>query len=162
MGLIQVQLDIKDLGVARTAPETEHYMFNPHLFAYAMLVNEETMEEIPYMDDTMHILSGCIASCVYHLKDPENDNKFGAFFVFPDISIRQEGTFRLKITLFKINAGQTDPLHNSSRVDQLKHIFTEPFFVYAAKAFPPLLPSSILSRSFADQGLKLRLRKTPK
>lgn len=97
-----VELTISDQDEKPASSDPVHYLYNPFLFAYATLLDPETLEEIPYMDDSMHILTGSIASCVYHLKDPENDNQFGAFFVFPDIAIRQEGKFRLKISLFKI------------------------------------------------------------
>jgi hypothetical protein len=117
------------------------------LFAYATLLNPETLEEIPYLDDTMHILTGSIASCVYHLKDPENNNRyffincrFGAFFVFPDIAIRQEGIFQLKISLFKISgylfinySGGDDPVNVPSRVTELQSVNTDRFHVYSLK-----------------------------
>ncbi|KAJ3302736.1 hypothetical protein HDV03_004621 [Kappamyces sp. JEL0829] len=157
-----VELEIKDESDKPAATDPIHYLYNPFLFAYATLLNAETSEEIPYVDDAMHVLTGSIASCVYHLKDPENDNQFGAFFVFPDIAIRQEGKFRLRISLFKISGGTEDPINAPSKVLLLKSVDTQPFQVYSVKTFPPLLPSSALSRSFADQGLKLRLRKSPK
>ena len=99
---VLVELEIRDTAEKPAASDAVHYLYNPFLFAYATLLNAETNEEIPYVDDSLHILTGSIASCVYHLKDPENDNQFGAFFVFPDIAIRQEGRFRLRISLFKI------------------------------------------------------------
>jgi Velvet factor len=46
------------------------------------------------------ILTGCVASSLYRMKDL--DNSYGAFFVFPDLSIRKKGDFRLKFTLFEI------------------------------------------------------------
>ena len=84
------------------SPDQLHYLYNPYIFAYASLLNPDTGEEIPYQDDAMHILTGSIASCVYHLKDPERSYEFGAFFVFPDIAVRQEGRFKLKISVYKI------------------------------------------------------------
>jgi hypothetical protein len=66
-------------------------------------VDPHTKEELHFIPgENTRILTGSIASCVYHLKDPEKDNSFGAFFVFPDIAVRQEGTYCLKISLFKI------------------------------------------------------------
>lgn len=98
-----VELKIKDESENPPTHDPVHYLYNPFLFAYATLLDPETEEEIPYSDDSLHILTGSIASCVYHLKDPENSNQFAAFFVFPEIAIRQEGQFRLKISLFKIS-----------------------------------------------------------
>ena len=98
-----VELEIRDEAEKPAAANDVHYLYNPFLFAYATLLDAETNEEIPYVDDSLHILTGSIASCVYHLKDPENANQFGAFFVFPDIALRVEGLFRLKISLFQIS-----------------------------------------------------------
>ena len=41
-------------------------------------------------------------SSLYHLKDSENDNRDAGFFVFPDLSVRQEGSYRLKLSLFEV------------------------------------------------------------
>jgi hypothetical protein len=96
-------------------------------------LDAETNEEIPYVDDSLHILTGSIASCVYHLKDPENANQFGAFFVFPDIALRVEGLFRLKISLFQIAGGSSDPLGSPSKVVLLENVETAPFQVFSVK-----------------------------
>ncbi|KAI0056820.1 hypothetical protein BV25DRAFT_1909714 [Artomyces pyxidatus] len=32
----------------------------------------------------------------------ENDNRDAGFFVFPDLSVRQEGSYRLKLSLFEV------------------------------------------------------------
>lgn len=78
---IIVELHIKDKSDTPAASDPVHYLYNPFLFAYATLLNPDTLEEIPYLDDTMHILTGSIASCVYHLKDPENNNRFNLFVI---------------------------------------------------------------------------------
>ena len=49
------------------------------------------------------------------------------FFVFPDLSVRTEGTYRLKLTLFEV-VGPT--------VQHCKSVFSAPFYVYTAKKFP--------------------------
>ncbi|KAI8897696.1 velvet factor-domain-containing protein [Globomyces pollinis-pini] len=150
-----VELHIKDSKDDDS--DSSRFLYNPFLFAYATLLEPQTLEEIHLLPDgTSRILAGSIASCLYHLKDPEKDNAFGAFFVFPDIAIRQEGTFRLKITLFKISG---DPFSNPSKVVQKTSICTEPFMVYPLKSYPNAIAPTLLSRSFAEQGLKLRLRK---
>ena len=99
---IIVELNIQDTEPIEKKEES-HFHYNPFLFAYCTLVDSETKEDIHFVDgDNSRALSGSIASCIYHLKDPEKDNQFGAFFVFPDISVKKEGKFCLKITLFKI------------------------------------------------------------
>ena len=61
-----------------------------------------------------------------------------------------EGQFRLKLTLFEITL---------NGAVSLKSIFTNGFTVYSAKSFPGVLDSTFLSRSFSDQGARIRIRK---
>ena len=44
---------------------------------------------------------GSVVSSLHHLKDLENENKDPGFFVFPDLSVRQEGSHRLKLRTCK-------------------------------------------------------------
>ena len=41
-------------------------------------------------------------SSLYHLKDSENQNTDAGFFVFPDLSVRTEGSYRLKLSLYEV------------------------------------------------------------
>lgn len=88
-------------------PNPEHQpclRYQPTLFAYATLVDKDSLEDIIYTVDTREkVLSGSLSSSLYTLNDPEMNLSFGKFFVFPDISVRQEGIYRLKISLFKID-----------------------------------------------------------
>ncbi|KAI8370137.1 velvet factor [Choanephora cucurbitarum] len=93
-------------------------------------------------------LSGQTASSMYRLKDINNQD--GGFFVFGDISIRLEGYFRLKLSLFQIST------HGAVN---LKSIYSNVFQVYSVKTFPGMLESTFLSRSFSDQGVRIRIRK---
>ena len=64
-------------------------------------MHPELDEEVSMMKDVgARAMTGSIASSMYRLKDI--DNTYGGFFVFPDISLRQEGNFRIKFTLFEI------------------------------------------------------------
>lgn len=75
----------------------------------------------------------------------------GAFFIFGDVSVKVEGNFRLKLSLFEITS--------TGAVCLNKHVFTSPFTVYPTKKFPGMLDSTFLSRSFSDQGARIRIRK---
>ncbi|EJD04827.1 uncharacterized protein FOMMEDRAFT_153953 [Fomitiporia mediterranea MF3/22] len=72
------------------------------------------------------------------------------FFVFPDLSVRTEGTYRLKLTLFEVIG---------ANVHHCKSIFSAAFYVYTAKKFPGMEESTNLSCALADQGIKIRIRK---
>ena len=93
-------------------------------------------------------LVGSLVSSLHRLKD--SDNNDGGFFVFGDISVKIEGVFRLKFTLFEILAGQ---------VVSLQTIVSDEFTVYSAKNFPGMSESTFISRSFGDQGVRIRIRK---
>ncbi|KAI5777480.1 velvet factor-domain-containing protein [Geopyxis carbonaria] len=96
-------------------------------------------------------LAGTLVSSLHRLKDIDNSD--GGFFVFGDLSVKIEGEFRLRFSLFEM-------LKNE--VVHIKSITSEPFTVYAAKNFPGMSESTFLSRSFGDQGVRLRIRKEPR
>ncbi|KAJ7161176.1 velvet factor-domain-containing protein [Mycena filopes] len=68
------------------------------------------------------------------------------FFVFPDLSVRTEGSYRLKLSLFEVVGND---------VRHCKSIYSAPFYVYTAKKFPGVEESSPLTCSLADQGIKI-------
>ncbi|KAI7862696.1 velvet factor [Spinellus fusiger] len=93
-------------------------------------------------------LSGQAVSSLYKLKDIDNND--GGFFIFGDLSVKVEGRYRLKFTLFEItNAGAV-----AGQV-----IFSNPFVVHSTRTFPGVLDSTFLSRTFSDQGARIRIRK---
>jgi hypothetical protein len=68
---------------------------------YASLISHNSDEELHLLrDGRTRSTTGSIVSSLYRLKDL--DNKDGAFFVFPDLSVRMEGQYRLKFSLFEI------------------------------------------------------------
>jgi hypothetical protein len=63
---------------------------------YATLVSGDKEEEISTLrDGRTRSTSGSIVSSLYRLKDLTGTE--GAFFVFPDLSVRMEGTYKLKV-----------------------------------------------------------------
>ncbi|KAG0170826.1 hypothetical protein DFQ30_001954 [Apophysomyces sp. BC1015] len=119
---------------------------NPYFFLYATLATNDG-EELHFSNGTK-TTAGSVVQSVHKLKDI--DNKDGGFFVFADISVRLEGLFRLKFTLFEI-AG--------SEVQSLCSALSEPFQVFSPKCFPGMSESTFLTRSFSDQGVRIRIRK---
>ncbi|KAF7441612.1 Velvet domain containing protein [Pyrenophora tritici-repentis] len=92
------------------------------------------------------------------------DGKAGFWFVLQDLSVRTEGTFRLKLSLFDIGSGTNTvvpesqgPTHGKGPC--LAHSFSEQFTVYSAKKFPGVIESTPLSKCFAQQGIKIPIRK---
>ncbi|PKK72867.1 velvet factor, partial [Rhizophagus diaphanus] len=93
-------------------------------------------------------LAGTVVSSLHKLKDI--DNKDGGFFVFGDISVRVEGRYRLRFSLFEIIRDE---------VVHIQSVVSDVFTVYSPKAFPGMSESTFLSRSFSDQGVRIRIRK---
>ncbi|KAI2103206.1 hypothetical protein LOZ33_001155 [Ophidiomyces ophidiicola] len=108
-------------------------------------------EDRPAPPAASNALSGTLVSSLHRLKDVDNSD--GGFFVFGDVSVRTEGRFRLKFNLFEMRRDE---------VVHIRSILSNPFQVVPPKAFPGMTESTFLSRSFADQGVKLRIRKEPR
>ncbi|KAI0799711.1 velvet factor-domain-containing protein [Irpex lacteus] len=118
---------------------------------FASLAKPDEDVELHWLKDgKTRCTTGSVVSSLYHLKDSENQNEDAGFFVFPDLSVRTEGSYRLKLSLFEVVG---------SNVYHCKSIFSAPFYVYTAKKFPGMEESTPLSCSLADQGIKIRIRK---
>lgn len=83
----------------------------------------------------------------------------GFWFVLSDLSVRTEGTFRLKLNFVDVGTGSTTSQLNTGRAPVLATCFSEPFQVYSAKKFPGVIESTPLSKTFAQQGIKIPIRK---
>jgi hypothetical protein len=96
-------------------------------------------------------LAGTLVSSLHRLKDSSNND--GAFFVFGDLSIKLEGTFRLQFNLYEMRDKECFHIQSTQ---------SDPFIVHPQKTFPGMSESTFLTRSFSDQGVRLRLRKEPR
>lgn len=107
-------------------------------------------------------LLGTLNSGASRLKNMEGVT--GIYFTFPDLSVRGEGTFRLQFKLFDVK--HTDdiyappgPENTDKGAPCLARVYTAPFTVFSAKRFPGVWTSTDLSKCFAEQGVKLPVRK---
>lgn len=57
---------------------------------------------VAIQDGKTRCTTGSVVSSLYHLKDSENQNSDAGFFVFPDLSVRTEGSYRLKLSLYEV------------------------------------------------------------
>jgi hypothetical protein len=128
------------------------FLQNPYLILTARLIrkgDDETEEQQqPGLKESD--LTGTLVSSLYSLKD--TDNSQGGFFVFGDLSVRRVGTYRLAFILYELKLAEKECW-------LLARTVSDPFVVYATKTFPGLAESTFLTRSFSDQGVRLRLRK---
>lgn len=93
-------------------------------------------------------LLGTLVSSAHRLLD--TDNSEGTFFIFDDLSAEIVGTFRLHFVLYE--------LRDTSCYD-ITLAISETFTVHTKKTFPGILDSTPLTRSFADQGVRLKISK---
>ncbi|CAO3589514.1 unnamed protein product [Absidia cylindrospora] len=137
-----IQIQLKD----GSSQEMQDFLQNPYFFMCVNLTSPTSKEDVNRPDN--RVLSGQTVSSMYKLKDVTD--KDGGFFCFGDLSSRLEGEYRLKFTLFEIIA---------NGAINLMHTFSNVFKVYNSKSMPKLLDATFLSRSFADQGVRIRIRK---
>ncbi|TFK88251.1 hypothetical protein K466DRAFT_585711 [Polyporus arcularius HHB13444] len=132
-------------------PSAQSFLQNPYYFMFASLAKPDEDVELHWLKDgKTRCTTGSVVSSLYHLKDSEHQNADAGFFVFPDLSVRTEGSYRLKLSLYEVVG---------NNVYHCKSIFSAPFYVYTAKKFPGMEESTPLSCSLADQGIKIRIRK---
>ncbi|KAI9814771.1 MAG: Velvet complex subunit ryp3 [Pycnora praestabilis] len=99
-------------------------------------------------------LIGSLSASAFRLTDP--DNKIGVWFILQDLSVRTEGTFRLKMNFVNVGDG---PSLNTGSAPILASTFSDIFQVFSAKKFPGVIESTNLSKCFATQGIKIPIRK---
>ena len=99
-------------------------------------------------------LMGTLVASPYQAKD-ENEVA-GTFFVFPDLSCRSPGKYRLRFKLLRVDPAMMMPgsVHRS-----VASIVTEIFAVYTAKDFPGMRASSALLKALRRQGLNVGVKK---
>ncbi|KAI9143784.1 velvet factor-domain-containing protein [Paraphysoderma sedebokerense] len=124
------------------------YLYNPYFFVYATLV-DQTGASLPIRSNKkVSPAAGSVVSSLYRLVDINREE--AAFFVFPDLSIRTEGAYRLRFSLYELRG---------SEFKYYCSVLSDIFSVYSAKRFPGMAESTDLSKLFADQGLKIRIRR---
>jgi hypothetical protein len=111
-------------------------------------------------------LIGSLAASAFRLTDP--DDRIGIWFVLQDLSVRTEGSFRLRFSFVNVGApsqsangtpSNQSSIVNTGKAPVLAACFSDVFTVYSAKKFPGVVESTHLSKCFATQGIKIPIRK---
>jgi len=143
---------IVEVVVKNPTDPGKQWQHSPYIFlTVALLQHGQIMQPPP--GTMIGPLMGTLASSLHRLKDSDNVDK--GFGVFADITVCTMGTFQLRFSLFELQSSGTVAVFLGS-VDSYE------FNVVAAKDFKGMTESSVLSRSFSDQGVRLRLRKEPR
>lgn len=108
-------------------------------------------------------LMGTLVASPFAGTDPEipeanpKQSRLGTFFIFPDLSCRQNGLYRLRFTLMKVDMSQDAAEGGQGHV--CGSIDSDIFTVFSAKDFPGMTASSRLIRELKKQGAPVSVRK---
>ncbi|GIZ45357.1 hypothetical protein CKM354_000852900 [Cercospora kikuchii] len=130
----------------RDDPNNAQWLVSPRTFMMVTLISVKDEHEQP----PGKLLIGQTVSSLHRLKDI--NNKDGGFFVFGDISAKKLGQYKLRFSLFDTNK-ETDEVVFLGSIDSAE------FPVVAQRDFGSMSESTHLTRTFSDQGVKLRVRK---
>lgn len=138
--------------------------YNANFFLYASLEHARPLAHGRVQNAATNnppILTGVPASGMAYLDRPTE----AGYFIFPDLSVRHEGLYKLTFSLFETTKEEKDfdlePADTElpPGVDWRMEIQTQPFIVFSAKKFPGLMESTQLSKTVADQGCRVRIRR---
>ncbi|RPA84245.1 hypothetical protein BJ508DRAFT_304059 [Ascobolus immersus RN42] len=138
------------------------FSHNSNFFLYATLEPARPIAQGRGMTPAPHppVLTGVPVSGMAYLDRPYP----GGYFIFPDLSVRHEGTYRLRFSLFEESKDAPAPGTEDGEPAQ-EYVFhrveveSQPFTVFSAKKFPGLSESTALSRTVAEQGCRVRIRR---
>ncbi|KAL8900800.1 MAG: hypothetical protein Q9207_005521 [Kuettlingeria erythrocarpa] len=102
-------------------------------------------------------LIGSLGVSAFKLTD--TDNNMGVWFILQDLSVRTEGTFRLKMNFVNLGSPSSASSPSNGTAPVLASCFSDAFQVFSAKKFPGVIESTGLSKCFATQGIKIPIRK---
>ncbi|KAL4809392.1 velvet factor-domain-containing protein [Aspergillus unguis] len=148
------------------------FIYNANFFLFATLVTTPTPPGEPNVQTTgAPVLSGVPVAGVAYLDKPTR----AGYFIFPDLSVRNEGWYRLIFHLYEQTKDPKDMTEGPQQPvsppvpgkvpgpqqwsDFRLEVVTAPFLVSSAKKFPGLAQSTALSRMIADQGCRVRIRR---
>ena len=164
-----VELRIFESDVNNDLHKTDiTFAFNASFFLYATLDNASPFTS----SGTAPVLTGVPVAGVAYLDRPTQ----AGYFIFPDLSVRHEGRYRLRFHLYEETKDPKDADRDSPLQQQQSHasstaampqsflnyrldVKSAPFVVYSAKKFPGLATSTTLCHVIAEQGCRVRIRR---
>ncbi|EAW07578.1 sexual development activator VeA [Aspergillus clavatus NRRL 1] len=150
------------------------FAYNANFFLFATLDTARPMAHGRLAGPpTFPVLTGVPVAGVAYLDRPQQ----AGYFIFPDLSVRHEGRYRLSFHLYEeikdakdadkdtpmpdVNPSMnlSKPSAPRSHLNFRLEVKSVPFTVYSAKKFPGLATSTSLSRIIAEQGCRVRIRR---
>ncbi|KAF2264240.1 hypothetical protein CC78DRAFT_245083 [Lojkania enalia] len=145
--------------------------YNANFFLFCTLENARQISPGrggPPASTSFPVLTGTPVAGMAYLDRPSP----AGYFIFPDLSVRHEGKYRLSFALYEElkDPKDMDPEDRSSlaslpqtgidaHVSHRLEVKSSPFVVFSAKKFPGLSESTALSRMVAEQGCRVRIRR---
>lgn len=154
------------------------FAYNANFFLFATLDTARPIAQgrTSTQTPTIPVLTGVPVAGIAYLDRPIQ----AGYFIFPDLSVRHEGRYRLNFNLYeelkekddadkdapvaavpeKRAAGRAaKPITPNTYLHFRLEVKSAPFTVYSAKKFPGLATSTNLSRVVAEQGCRVRIRR---
>jgi hypothetical protein len=149
------------------------FVYNANFFLFATLEHARIMAHARGQpaSNTPPVLTGMPVSGMAYLDRPQE----AGYFLFPDLSVRHEGRYKLTFNLYeetkedkdkdKEREGESQPPipglnpATGGSFDFRMEVKSQEFIVYSAKKFPGLAESTALSRVVAEQGCRVRIRR---
>ena len=143
------------------------FQMNANYFLFATLESARRVAHgrVPQDRQTPPVLTGTPVAGMVYLDRPSP----AGYFIFPDLSVRHEGQYRLSFSLYeelkhikdedKAEEGSQPNQNGDAHVTHRLEVKSQPFHVYSAKKFPGLSESTSLSRTVAEQGCRVRIRR---
>ncbi|KAL8850932.1 MAG: hypothetical protein Q9221_004132 [Calogaya cf. arnoldii] len=151
------------------------YSYNANFFLFTTLeparpINQPRVHTTP---PPMPVLTGMPVAGMAYLDRPDP----AGYFIFPDLSVRHEGKYRLNFNLYEEIKESRDedqtpqtpttaadkplagPMTPQAHVHFRLEVRSVAFAVYSAKKFPGLAESTYISRVVAEQGCRVRIRR---
>ncbi|OCK80351.1 hypothetical protein K432DRAFT_297828 [Lepidopterella palustris CBS 459.81] len=146
------------------------FCYSANFFLFATLEHARTMAQgrVPPAPTSFPVLTGTPVAGMAYLDRPTP----AGYFIFPDLSVRHEGKYRLSFALYeelkdakdmdaddRQSIGNHPPPNVDAHVSHRLEVKSSPFTVFSAKKFPGLTESTALSRMVAEQGCRVRIRR---
>ncbi|KAK3321053.1 velvet factor-domain-containing protein, partial [Cercophora scortea] len=149
------------------------FVYNANFFLYATLEHARAIihGRVPApAANTPPVLTGMPVSGMAYLDRPQE----AGYFLFPDLSVRHEGRYKLTFNLYEETKEDKDKDHDEPEASSIApgingapggsfdwrmEAKSQEFMVYSAKKFPGLTESTALSRVVAEQGCRVRIRR---
>lgn len=150
------------------------FPYNANFVLYASLEYARPIAQ-PRGTQSVPVLTGVPVAAVAYLDRPEP----AGFFIFPDLSVRHEGYYKLNFHLYEevkdpkdvdkdgpmspmgpaANSFASNPTTPTTFLNFRLQVNSKEFTVFSAKKFPGLKASTTLSRIIAEQGCRVRIRR---